>query len=172
MRITYEHRFDASVDEVMAMLASEEFNAQRARASGAEDCDVLVDLLDDGAFTVVIRRSMPTSTIPHEFRAFVGSNLTVRYTEAWAPAERNGNPADREGTFALEIPGTPGHASGAVVLKPLAAGSAFGLAGDVQAPVPLIGAVIERAVADAIEQALPHELAAADAWLATHRNDA
>ncbi len=168
MRITYEHRFDASVDEVMAMLSNEEFNAQRARASGADDCDVLVDTLDDGSFTVAIRRTIPATDIPQEFRSFVGGKLTVRYTEAWAPAERNGDPRDREGTFALEIPGTPGHARGAVVVKPISGGAAFGLAGDVDAPVPLIGAVVERAVASAIEQALPKELAAADAWLASH----
>jgi hypothetical protein len=172
MRITYEHRFDASVDEVMAMLSDEEFNAQRARASGADDCDVLVDRLDDGSFTVAIRRTVPATDIPQEFRSLVGGKLTVRYTEAWAPAERNGDPTDREGTFALEIPGTPGHARGAVVVKPMEGGAAFGLAGDVQAPVPLIGAVVERAVASAIEQALPKELAAADAWLAARANGA
>jgi hypothetical protein len=45
-------------------------------------------------------------------------------------------------------------------------GTAFGLAGDVHAPVPIVGSVVERAVAAAITQGLPAELAAADAWLA------
>lgn len=168
MRITYEHRFDASVEDVIAMLGDEGFNALRARASGADDCDVLVDTLEDGSFTVAIRRTLPADAIPQEFRSLVGGKLTVRYTEAWAAPEHNGDPSDREGTFALEIPGTPGHARGAVVLKPIPGGAAFGLAGEVQAPVPLVGAVVERAVASAIEQALPKELAAADAWLAEH----
>ena len=166
MKITYEHRFDAPLDEVVAMMSDEKFAAVRAKASGAEQCDVLVDSLEDGSFTVVIRRTVPVAAIPQEFRAFVGSQLQVRYTEAWAPATRNGDPTDREGTFALEIPGSPGHARGAVVLRPDGDGTAFGLAGEVQAPVPLVGPMIERAVASAIEQALPHELAAADAWLA------
>lgn len=167
MKITFEHRFDASVDEVVAMLSSEEFNAQRARATGARDVDVLVDRQDDGSFTLALRRTLPSSTIPPEFRAMVGSQITVRYTEAWAAAEFNGDPSDREGTFAIEIAGAPGHARGAVVLKPLAdGGTAFGLAGDVQASVPLVGAVVERAIANAIQEALPAELAAADEWLA------
>jgi hypothetical protein len=166
MKITYEHRFAAPLADVVAMMADEEFADVRARASGAAQSDVLVDRMDDGGFTVVIRRTVPASAIPAEFRALVGSTLSVRYTEVWSPAEFNGDASDREGTFALEIPGTPGHARGAVVLRPDGDGTAFGLAGDVQAPVPVFGAVVERAVASAIEQALPAELAAADAWLA------
>lgn len=166
MRITYEHRFAAPMDRVVAMLSDEDFARERAKAAGAADADVLVDHLEDGAFTVVIRRTVPSSAIPAEFRSLVGGQITVRYTEAWAPAEHNGDPTDREGTFAVDIPGAPGHARGAVVLKPTSYGTAFGLAGEVQAQVPLVGAVVERAIAGAIEQALPQELAAADAWLA------
>ena len=153
MRITYEHRFAAPLDVVVAMMGDEGFGAIRARASGAANSDVLIDHDPDGSFTVVMRRSVPATAIPPEFRAFVGS-------------EHNGDPTDREGTFALEIPGTPGHARGAVVLRPDGDGTTFGLAGDVYAPVPIVGAVVERAIASAIEQALPAELAAADAWLA------
>lgn len=166
MRISYEHHFAAPIDDVVAMLGNEEFANLRARASGAADSDVLVDRMEDGAFTVVIRRTVPANAIPAEFRSLVGSNLSVRYTEVWSAPDFNGDPTDREGTFALEIPGTPGHARGAVVLRPDGDGTAFGLAGEVQAPVPIVGAVIERAVASTIEGALPAELAAADAWLA------
>ena len=166
MRITYEHRFAAPLDVVVAMMGDEGFGEIRARASGAANSDVLIDHEPDGSFTVVMRRSVPATAIPPEFRAFVGSSIAVRYTEVWSAPEHNGNPNDREGTFALEIPGTPGHARGAVVLRPDGDGTTFGLAGDVYAPVPIVGAVVERAIASAIEQALPAELAAADAWLA------
>ena len=166
MRISYDHRFEAPIDKVVAMLSSEEFGRARAKAAGAEDSDVLVDKHDDGGFTVVIRRSVPAASIPEEFRAFVGGKIMVRYTEAWAAADHNGDVSDREGTFAMEIQGTPGHARGAVVLKPIGdTATAFGLAGEVQAPVPLVGPLIERTVAQAIEQALPRELSAADEWL-------
>ena len=166
MRITHEHRFAAPLADVVAMMSDKGFAKIRAHASGAEDCDVLVDTMEDGSFTVVIRRTVPATAIPAEFRSFVGSHLTVRYTEAWAAPDKHGDATDREGTFALEIPGTPGHARGAVVLHPDGDGTAFGLAGDVSAAVPLVGPVVERAVAAAIQQALPPELAAADAWLA------
>lgn len=167
MRITHEHHFDASIEDVVAMFSNEEFAAQRARASGAADSDVLVDTEDDGSFTVVIRRTLPADTIPSEFRAFVGSQIHVRYTEVWAAPDSSRDDGAREGTFAMEIPGTPGHARGAVVLKPTNAGTAFGIAGEVQASVPLVGPMVERAVASAIQQALPQELAEADIWLAS-----
>ena len=166
MRITYDHHFAAPIDRVVALLSNEEFAKERARAAGAAHADVLIDHFDDGAFTVVIRRSTPADSIPPELRGLVGGQLVARYTEAWAAAEHNGDPSDREGTFALEIPGTPGHARGAVVLKPIGDGTAFGLAGEVQATLPLFGALVERTIAEAIERALPLELATADAWLA------
>lgn len=166
MRITFEHRFAAPLDDVVTMLGDEGFAEIRASASGAAQSDVLVDHGEDGSFTVIMRRTVAATAIPAEFRALVGSSIAVRYTEVWSAPELNGGSTDREGTFALEIPGTPGHASGAVVLRRNGDGTAFGLAGDVHAPVPIVGAVVERAIASAIMQALPAELAAADAWLA------
>lgn len=166
MRITYEHRFAAPLAKVVAMMSDAEFADVRARASGAKECDVLVDRDDDNSFTLVIRRTVPAQDIPAEFRSLVGSSISVRYTEAWSAPDPDATD-NREGTFALEIPGTPGHARGAVVLRPDGDGTAFGLAGDVQASVPLLGSVIERAVGAAILKALPAELAAADAWLAS-----
>lgn len=167
MKITHEHHFDASVEDVVAMFSSEEFAQQRARASGAAGSDVLVDLDDDGGFTVVIRRTIKADAIPTEFRAFVGSQLHVRYTEVWEGPEESEDGADRLGTFAMEIPGTPGHAKGTVKLTAAGRGTDFTMVGEVQASVPLVGQMVERAVASAIEQALPHELAAADTWLAS-----
>ncbi len=169
MRITYEHRFAAPLADVVAMMGDEDFGAIRSRASGAKDCEVFIDHDEDGSFTVVMRRTVLANAIPAEFRALVGSSLTVRYTEVWSAPEQGGERGargDREGTFALEIPGTPGHARGAVVLRADGDGTAFGLAGDVQASVPIVGAMVERTIASAIENALPAELAAADAWLA------
>jgi len=167
MKISHEHRFDASIGDVVAMFGNEVFAAQRARASGAAGSDVLVDTEDDGSFTVVIRRTIPADDIPSEFRAFVGSQVHVRYTEVWAAPETPEGDARRTGTFAMEIPGTPGHARGTVSLEPSGDQTDFVMSGEVQASVPLVGPMVERAVASAIKQALPQELAEADSWLAS-----
>lgn len=137
----------------------------RADASGAADQDVLVDRTPDGAFTVLIRRTMPSTTIPAEFRSFVGKELTVKYTEAWEPP--HATEVDRVGTFAMEIVGAPGHVSGAIGLTPRDGGVDFLATGDVTVPVPIIGAIIEKAIAENVQRGFDSELAAADAWLAT-----
>ena len=166
MKITHSHRFAAPVDDVYAMFTNEDFLRKRARASGSADADVLLDHGDDGTVTVIIRRAVPSASIPAEFRSFVGTSLSVRYTEVWTPSPEG---EDVEGTFAMDIPGTPGHARGAVVLRPDGDHTSFAMAGDVSAPLPLVGPVVEKAVASAIEQALPSELAVADEWLASRQ---
>ncbi len=166
MRITYQHRFDAPLSRVVTMLQDEDCARARAKAAGAADVDVIVDVLPDGAFTIAVRRTVQSASIPSEFRSLVGSELSVRYTEAWdAPSP---GVEGREGTFAMEIAGAPGHARGSLVLTPDGDATAFGLAGDVQAPVPLVGPLVEKTVVAAIEASLPRELEAADAWLRSH----
>lgn len=163
MRITHQHRFDAPLDAVVRMLQDEDCVRARAKAAGAADVDVLVDVLDDGTFTVSVRRAVESASIPSEFRSLVGSELLVRYTEAWdAPSEKV---KGREGTFALEIAGAPGHARGSIVLTPDGNATAFGLAGEVQASIPLVGPMVEKTMVAAVKNSLPRELEAADAWL-------
>lgn len=164
MQITHQHTFHASLDQVVAMLANEQFAAQRASASGATEQDVLVDGEPATGFTVLIRRTVPSSSIPAEFRSFVGKELTVKYTEAWEPPQADQN--DRVGTFAMEIAGAPGHVSGAIGLTPGDGTVDFFATGKVEVSVPLVGAIIERAVAQTMEHGFVAELAAADAWLA------
>jgi len=160
----HQHHFAASVERVAAMLADEEFVRLRASAAGgapSDDGDVWVDGTAQGAFTVSIRRVVPASSIPKEFRSLVGNDLHVRYTEAWQ--EPSGD--DRVGTFAVEIVGAPGHAAGALGLTPTADGCDFLATGEVKVQVPLFGAMVERAVKDAVVKGLDAELASADAWL-------
>ncbi|WP_084077150.1 DUF2505 domain-containing protein [Demequina sp. NBRC 110057] len=162
MQITHTHHFDASVEDVMSMLADQEFAHARGATGDAEDGDVSVTGTADGAFSVAIRRTIPSTTIPQEFRSFVGSSLTVKYTEAWQePAGDH-----RHATFAVEIMGAPGHASGRLSVTPEGDGSVFAVDGTVNVKVPLFGAMIAQAVSKAVLRGLEAELAEADAWLA------
>lgn len=164
MKITHQHTFHSSLEKVVAMLADEEFAAARANASGAADQSILVDGDPATAFTVLIRRTVPSTSIPAEFRSFVGKELTVKYTEAWEPPHPT--EVDRVGTFAMEIVGTPGHVAGAIGLTPGDGKVDFLATGDISVKVPLVGAIIERAIAKTVEDGFTAELAAADAWLA------
>lgn len=162
MIITHHHRFAADVDTVAAMLADEQFTRERGLASGAANQEVTVDGSAATSFSVSIRRTMPVTSIPAEVRALVGRDLSVIYTEVWeAPG-----PADRAGTFAVEIVGAPGHVSGSMGLSRDGDATDFFVRGEVRASVPLFGPMIERAVGDAVTRGFDAELTAADEWLA------
>lgn len=161
MQFTHQHIFAASLDRVVEMLADEGFAHERARASGGDDGQVRVDGTADSAFTVAIRRVVPTTSIPSEFRSFVGKDLHVRYTEAWEPPSGN----DRIGTFAVEIVGAPGHVGGALGLTPSGEGTEFLSTGEVKVSIPLFGSMVEKALTEAVLKGLALELAAADTWL-------
>lgn len=164
MKIIHQHTFHSTLDKVVAMLADEEFASVRANASGSAEQDVVIDGDPAEGFTVLIRRIVPSSSIPAEFRSFVGKELTVKYTEAWEPPSPD--ETDRVGTFAMEIVGAPGHVAGAIGLTPGDGTVDFLATGKVTVSVPLVGAIIERAIAQTVEHGFVTELAAADAWLA------
>ena len=161
MEFTHQHIFGASLDRAVEMLADPDFAHERARASGAADSEAWVDGTANTAFTVSIRRTVPATSIPSEFRSFVGRDLHVRYTEAWQAPSGD----DRIGTFAVEIVGAPGHVGGALGLTPQADDCEFLATGEVKVAIPLFGAMVEKAVMDAVLKGLVLELTAADAWL-------
>src|SRR5450830_39439 len=90
------------------MLADSEFVAAKVRASGALAQSVAVVGTSDRAFTVTTRRQMPTTGIPAQFRALLGSTLEVRQVEAWEAPSGD----ERLGTVVVEIVGAPVRLSG------------------------------------------------------------
>lgn len=164
MKFTHSHEFAASADRVYAMFADADFAARRADASGASGADVALTGSVAEGFQVSIRRTVPSSSIPQEFRSFVGSDLKVRYTEAWEAPRGD----DYAGTFSVEIAGAPGHASGSLTLTDTHGGSVLDIAGDVTVKIPMFGSMIEKSLLKTVTESLDEELAAADEWLRTH----
>ena len=162
MDFTHLHNFAAPTDAVAALLANSDFAHARGHGVEGATADAIVDGDVDSGFTVSIRRTVPAASIPAEFRSFVGSQLDVRYTEVWEPA--NGDA--RDGTFAVEIIGSPGHANGNVRMEQQGDITRFAAVGTVEVRVPLVGPMIERALGGAVVKGLKAELAVADEWLA------
>lgn len=162
MEFTHLHNFAASTDAVAALLASPKFANARGHSLDGATADVMVDGSVEDGFSVSIRRAVPAASIPAEFRSFVGSTLDVRYTEVWEPADGDA----RDGTFAVEILGSPGHANGNVRIQAEGDITRFAAVGTVEVRIPLVGPMIERAVASAVVKGLQAELAVADEWLA------
>jgi hypothetical protein len=123
---------------------------------------------DEGAVTVVTRGSMKSDVVPANFRTFVGSEIEIRQTVAWAEAELSERDGDgkRVGTFALDISGAPVRISGTVILETAPAGSQLAYSGEVNASIPLFGNMIEKAIAGVITDVLAKEASFADEWIA------
>jgi Protein of unknown function (DUF2505) len=174
VHLSVELRLPASVQAVGAMLADESFVRWRAERSGGPGGEVQqVDVTGDaaGAFTVAVRRTLPTDQIPAHVRSLVGGGLEIRQAEAWE-SEHDGV---RRGTVSLEIAGAPVRLTGTVRLAPDSPGDSGedgdGVTlqtyeGEVRASVPLFGGAIEEAAADAVRTALAAEERAGREWLA------
>src|SRR5690554_3084539 len=139
MDFTHLHDFAAPADQVAALLADPDFANARGQGLEGATADAIVSGSVDEGFSVSIRRTVPASSIPAEFRSFVGSALDVRYTEVWEAADGNA----RDGTFAVEILGSPGHASGKVRMEAEEDVTRFAAVGTVEVRVPLVGPMIE-----------------------------
>ena len=162
MELSFEHRFAAPIADVLAMFANEDFCRVRAEASGAIECDVLVDGKSEESFTTLIRRTLPTERIRPDFVPLVGKTLSVRYTEVWE--EPAGD--DRSGTFAVEIVGAPARASGSYTMTEDRGETVLSATGAVTATLPFLAHLITEAIVKALTEATEAEFAAGDEWLA------
>lgn len=155
-------RYDAGIAEVTSMLADTAFVDAKVRASGALAQDVAVVGSADRAFTITTRRHVPTTGIPAQLRALVGSSLEVRQVEAWEPPDSGG---ERRGTIVVEIVGAPVRLTGTLRLVGEGGSTTAHLDGELRASVRLFAAIVEEATADAVRAAIAAEERAAAAWL-------
>jgi len=145
------------------MLADPEFAAFAAQQTTPDGKVEMVDVIGsaEAGFTATVRRKIPSSQIPAQFRAFAGAELEIRQAEVYEP-EINGQ---RRGTVALEILGTPLIMTGTVKLIPTPDGSAQVYEGDINANIPFFGAAIEKAAEEPVREALSLAESAGLTWL-------
>lgn len=147
------------------MLADPDYVHTKMRAAGAVDRQVDVTGTPAAAFTVTMRRALPTEQIPAHLRALVGDRIDVRQVEAWEAPAADGS---RSGTVVVEIAGAPVRLTGRTRLSSTGpAGAQVTYEGEVRASVPLFAAAVEEAAGAAVRAALREEEAVAARWLAT-----
>ena len=157
-------------DAAVRLVNDPAFIRHKASQAGSGVLSVDVTVGADGSFTSAVRRVLPSDQIPAQARSFVGSELEIRQTEAWAePTE--GTDGRRFGTVSVEITGAPVRMTGSITLVPADGGSTMTYEGEVKSSVPLFGSSIEKAAADAIRTTLTSEAATAADWIATHPQD-
>lgn len=169
MQFDVEIPLEATPEGVLAALSSENFVEYSTAELGATLTHATVTTTPEGDVTLSVRRTVPTSLIPQQARGLVGNNVEIRQVEAWSrPHEGVAGP--RYGTVAAEVVGAPAQVTGTVSVQPTSAGSQLVYSLQVRCVVPIVGAMVERAVAEGIRSALSGLGAALQDWIANPEN--
>lgn len=163
MHFDVVYDYPGEADRVAAMLADAEYLDSSARASGAVEATHEVHHDQDGAFTVSSVRRLPAETIPASMRTFVGATIELVMKQAWSAPDSDN---ERMATVTLDVTGAPAHSTARAWLTDAGDTSRIRHEWHVSAPMPLIGAAIEQALAKALREALDAEHSTALAYLA------
>lgn len=154
MMVTRNATYALSPEHVMAILADEEFQDEKCRATFATSWD---SKIETGRNSTVIqtRRVMPTDHLPEVAKGFVGESFSLHETQTWTgPNEQGLFVAD----FRVHVQGAPIAVTGARRLEPRSRGSHDHVTLQIKASIPIIGRKIEEAAAPAVAAGVEIEL--------------
>ena len=155
----------ATPDEVIAMLADEEFQNRKCIATGALRHTVSISSQDDRTI-IVTTRDLPSDNFPSFVRSMVGDTLAVTETQDWGPA---GEDRSRQGTLSVHITGAPLDLHGTMSLVAEGPGTVEIIEGELKARIPFLGNKVEEAAAPAIQSAIRVEGETGSLWLADRK---
>ena len=159
MKFQHELTFEASLDDVRAMVLAPAFWDQVAQATGALSSKTT--LTESGTATELVTDELQKVVgVPGFAKKFVGDSTRSIKTLRWT-----GDAA----TFVIETPGKPTSLSGTATLAASGSSTTLRYDLDVKASVPLIGGKLEKLVADLTIEGFGKEEAAGVAWLAGGR---
>lgn len=156
MRFQHELRYDASPDEVYAMLSQAAFREQVCEAQHVTECTVEIDDAD-GSMSVRVDQHRPSDGIPGFAKKFVGDEIHIVQNEEWS--------GSADATLDVGIPGKPGHLKGTVTLRPDGDGTVETVAGELKVAIPMVGGKIEKLIAELLVDALKVERRVGVSWL-------
>jgi hypothetical protein len=165
MKISAIIEHAATPDEVIVMLADEEFQNRKCLATGALRHTVSIRSQDDRTI-IVTTRDLPADNFPSFVRSMVGDTLAVTETQDWGPPDKD---RSRQGTLSVHIAGAPLDLHGTMSLVAEGPGSVEIIEGDLKARIPFLGNKVEEAAAPAIQSAIRVEGETGAVWLSTRK---
>jgi hypothetical protein len=161
MRFRLDTSYDASPEEVFAMITDITFQGQVFERLRVHSYDVVVgDAGDD--LRVRFHWQTQASDVPVVARRFVGNTLELAQVKVWHRPDANGA---READVDGEVAGVPVKVSGTTRIVPDGRGTTQAFDLQVTASVPMVGKGIEQVVADAVRVRLEKKFEVARAWL-------
>jgi hypothetical protein len=160
MRFRHQVSYDASLDEVYAMLSDPSFREASAEAMGVLSADVSVTPKGEG-MSVRIDQVQRTEGVPGFAKKIVGETTHALQVEEWS--------SHAEATIDIQIPGKPTSVHGTLTLTESGGQTTETMAAELRARVPLIGGKLESLLADLIDKGMDKEHEAGVAWLEKRR---
>ncbi len=156
MLVTHTATYDASRDEVYAMLTDPGFREYAAAATGVVSAEVTVEA-SGGGHVVTVDQVQPTEGVPSFARKFAGETTRAVQVETWS--------SPHEATLTVQTPGRPTDVSGRYVLDEDGGRTSQVFTGEVKVKVPLIKDRLEKVMAQLFVEGRDKEQAAGAAWL-------
>lgn len=156
-RLTYTMLYDAPLAEVSAMLDDPAYREEVIEAQGSVRGTFEIET-DGDLTTAVVDQVLPTEGLPSFATKLVGSEINIVQREEWTSADY----ADLHVT----IPGRPGRMVGSISLVEDGGTTTETLEVEISVAIALVGAKIEKLVADMLRKALRKEEKVAHAYLA------
>lgn len=152
-------QYDASPDDVFAMLSDPDFIKAKCMASGCIEATAESVPEDDGV-TLVSRRVLPAK-LPSFAKRFVGETVTLTETQKWSDPHST----SRIATFIVDFGNNPIAFDGNITLQPDGDGTKVEYVGAIKCSIPLIGGKIEGVALDWITRYVRKEQTVGTAWL-------
>jgi len=155
MRYAVTHHYDASADEVLALLTDFETVRAKYEALGHSDVELVERTKDGSAVRIVTKRVVPMD-VPGFAKKILSPKNRVVQTDAWGAPDEKGA---RSGTFTVDAKGVPVKVTGRLRLTPSPEGGSVNeIDANVECKVPLIGGKIADLVGADTRKAIDHEL--------------
>lgn len=164
MDVHGSHTYGASVDAVVAMLADPAATAAKYESMGHRDIEVLECAEADGTLRIRTKRVVDVD-VPGFAKKVLKPTNTLVQTDVW----RAGAGGGWEGTFDVDLHGSPVQMSGTMRLVPGDGSCTHEVTIDVQVKVPIVGGrIADWAGKNDVRRTLDAEYAFGDGWLAEH----
>lgn len=162
MRLECRHHFQATVDEVTALLTDESATCAKYREMD-QPAPLRIDRSADNGTIVVRQHRRVRFPVRDEDRRLVAEAPVVDSVECWEPATSNGV---RRSTLELRSPTLPVSVTGTLVLTPSVGGGCdCEVVIDLTSDLPLIGGRILEAVSRGAAELIGAEFQANDSFL-------
>lgn len=160
MMIHHQLKYDASPDEVYAMLSDPAFRNRVCGAMDVVSCDISIDKDDEG-MSVRIDMVQHTHGMPGFAKKIAGEQTRIIQSETWTAGEG----ADLD----VRIPGKPGHVKGRITLTGDENSTVESFDGEVTVNIPLVGGKLEGLIERLFVDGMDTEQQVGVDWLAGER---